>query len=542
MSFLNNYTAKLNLLLDLNPSWAYGAINAEQAMLAKLLGAQLQGEKGLLYMQTALDLAALAWQQRPLDFELVALLQMLLEAGARFDSPASPDAPEAHDAPASDSASAPSFAATIQGLDAAFKLAQIKGNPGKLNLAHNQEALQNLLRTLPDFAGKEFVAARYQAEYLLQSSPPDALNLIATLPDQLFWGWKCLALLEADQTSLDLGLLKKLWQKYFWHTNLTLALHDLLYPSSALSGQAISADGSSAASLPPILLYSWNKRDVLYDTLVSLRASGTGAAPVFVLDNGSSDGSAAMLAAQKDLWGTPFTIINLPSNVGAPAARNWLLSLPQVKQATSTIFLDDDVILTPDWLNSLLNTAAANPGFGAIGCRVTDHIPPYGIQAADFYLLAAAEATHSFTDLEEEIFPFCPATGQTSNFLFSYTRPCASVTGCCHLLNMQAIAEAGAFDVRFNPSQFDDLERDLRSTLAGWPTIYHGQTVIRHVQHSSLRQALSLPQQAHIMGNKIKLEFLLDKTKAAKLRDQTLQRVKDDLLRKCAKVQAALEL
>lgn len=541
MPLLNNYTAKLNLLLDLNPSWAYGTIGAEQAMLAKLLAAELQGEKGLLYMQTALDLAALVWQERPLDFELVAFLQMLLEAGARFDAPSA--LANAQDLSASSSAKCtPSFAATIHGLDAAFKAARITGNPGKLNLAHNTEALESLLQTLPDFPGKQAVAARYRAESLLQSSPSEALSLINTLPDELFWGWKCLARLEADQTSLDLAPLAKLWQKYFWHTNLTLALHDLLYPPCAIAGQSISAANSSAASLPPILLYSWNKRDVLCDTLTSLRASNTGAAPVFVLDNGSSDGSAEMLQAQKDLWGTPFNIISLPSNVGAPAARNWLLSLPEVKQAASVVFLDDDVILNPGWLGSLLNTAAANPGFGAIGCRVTDHIPPYAIQAADFYLLQSAEATHSFSDLEEEIFPFCPAAGQTSNFLFSYTRPCASVTGCCHLLNMQAIAEAGAFDVRFNPSQFDDLERDLRSTLAGWPTIYHGQTVIRHVQHSSLRQALSLPQQAHIMGNKIKLEFLFDKVCANKLRTQTWQKVKDDLLRKCAKVQAALEL
>lgn len=541
MPFSNNYTAKLNLLLDLNPSWAYGAIGAEQAMLAKLLAAELQGEKGLLYMQTALDLAALAWQQRPLDFELVAFLQMLLDVGAKFDAPNAPSNQENVGANPN-AGSAPSFAATIKGLDAAFKAANIAGNPGKLALAHNPEALESLLQTLPNFPGKQAVAARYRAEYLLQSSPSSALDLIATLPDELFWGWKCVARLEADQTSLDFGLLKKLWQKYFWHTNFTLALHDLLYPPTAISGQSISAANSSAASLPPILLYSWNKRDVLYNTLTSLRASNTGAAPVFVLDNGSSDGSGAMLQAQKDMWGTPFHIISLPSNVGAPAARNWLLSLPEVKQAASVVFLDDDVILDPGWLDSLLNTATANPGFGAIGCRVTDHIAPYAIQAADFYLLAADEATHSFTDLEEEIFPFCPAAGQTSNFLFSYTRPCASVTGCCHLLNMQAIAEAGAFDVRFNPSQFDDLERDLRSTLAGWPTVYHGQTVIRHVQHSSLRQALSVPQQAHIMGNKMKLEFLLDKTKVAKLRTQTWQRVKDDLLRKCARVQSALEL
>ena len=105
---------------------------------------------------------------------------------------------------------------------------------------------------------------------------------------------------------------------------------------------------------------------------------------------------------------------------------------------------------------------------------------------------------------------------------------------------MKAIERAGPFDVRFNPSQFDDLERDLRSSLAGFPTYYHGQVVVRHMQHSSLRQAMGPPQQGHIMGNKIKLEFLFDGNKAEKLRLENFERVKADLLRKCARVEQAL--
>ena len=132
--------------------------------------------------------------------------------------------------------------------------------------------------------------------------------------------------------------------------------------------------------------------------------------------------------------------------------------------------------------------------------------------------------------------------GQTAEAMYSYTRACVSVTGCCHLLNMQAVHAAGPFDVRFNPSQFDDFERDIRSSIAGWPTYYAGQVCIRHLQHSSLRQAISVPQQAHIMGNKMKLEFLQNKQQLAQMRKQALQVAREDLLRKAAKVQVKLGL
>ena len=99
---------------------------------------------------------------------------------------------------------------------------------------------------------------------------------------------------------------------------------------------------------------------------------------------------------------------------------------------------------------------------------------------------------------------------------------------------MRAVEEIGAFDVRFNPSQFDDLERDLRLGRRGWEVYFHGPLTVRHMQHSSLRQAMTVRQQAHIMGNRLKLEYLFTAKEAAELRQKTRQRIEEDLLRKCA--------
>ena len=54
------------------------------------------------------------------------------------------------------------------------------------------------------------------------------------------------------------------------------------------------------------------------------------------------------------------------------------------------------------------------------------------------------------------------------------------------------------------------------------------------MQHSSLRQAMTVQQQAHIMGNRLKLEHLFTAKEAAALQQRTRQNAEEDLLRKYA--------
>ena len=480
-------------------------------MLVKILSTDLPAVNRDILLSVALGLARWAWQHHPLNRDVLRLLSTLTEAGADL-GPSSSLARET--------------ARVLAGFPEEI--------PTKFD---NPDTLSDFLSRIPDFRGKALLARRLSAEQIIVHAPADAEKIVEQVDSDLFSLWKATASLEVARKlcrEVDFSRLKPVWNEFYWNTNLLLALYDLLYPfkSGVNLGQELSC--------PPVLLYSWNKCDALAQTLSSLRDSGIEGAPVFVLDNGSTDNSLEMLKGYKQNWPGMFTLVHLHVNVGAPAARNWLLSLPEVKREPWVVFLDDDVILPLGWLHGLCGAALANPDYGVVGCRITDHVYPFAVQAADFHLLAPEEAMHSFEDADESIFPFCSAMGETEEAMYAYTRPCVSVTGCCHLLNMSAIERAGAFDVRFNPSQFDDLERDVRSGLAGYPTYYHGQVQVRHMQHSSLRQAMRVSQQAHIMGNKIKLEFLLDAKKAAKLREENFTRVKTDLLRKCIRIEHAL--
>ncbi len=407
-------------------------------------------------------------------------------------------------------------------------------------------ALETLLRaatTLPgELALPAILADRLRAEWAVRRLPvADALRRLDELAEpnaspagpSPFSPWYALRraelLARLGHPADAAALLLPLWRAAPYHPNLTLALHELLHPLPA----------PPADMAPPaILLYSWNKCDLAAQTLRSLRSAGFRGAPVFALDNGSQDGTEDMFRAMAADWGSPFTVVRLPVNVGAPAARNWLLSLPEVRQRDHAVFLDDDVLLEPGWLDGLLAVAHTRPRWGAIGCAITDHTPPHTLQCGDFFTVPPELGMRSFVDLDEQWQLYSNATGNAEPLLTAYTRPCLSVSGCCHMVSMASVQQVGAFDVRFSPSQFDDLERDIRCTLAGLPVWYAGTVRVRHMQHSSLRQATSRARSAHIFGNRIKLEHLHPASKAKQAREASAALARQDLLRKAAALAA----
>ncbi|GFK96031.1 hypothetical protein NNJEOMEG_03905 [Fundidesulfovibrio magnetotacticus] len=320
-------------------------------------------------------------------------------------------------------------------------------------------------------------------------------------------------------------ILRALLDAMPWHANLLLAAHDAaLLPS----------DGPLPEARTALLVYSWNKAELTAQTLESLFASRIGDNPVFVLDNGSTDDTPQTLRNLQDRYGHDrLTVVTLPVNVGAPGARNWLLSLPEVRACRYAAFLDDDVLLPEDWLSKLLHAAARHPECATVGCCIRDHAHPHKLQSADYHLLHRLPGDQGM-EPGERLRVFNNCTGTLDPGLFGYERPCLSVSGCCHLLDLSTLDSVGLFDVRFNPTQFDDLDRDIRAFLSGKPCLYTGSLQIDHVQRSSMRQASSNAQVAHILGNKIKLEAKYDDKAIDGLVTANLQKVWNDLLAKQA--------
>lgn len=525
--------ADLHKLAGPLPTWAYSTESSwQQWGLAEGIVRGARGDQVLL--SAAAGLLAWSWQQRPLHAAGVSLL-VALDAQLRFLSDANkayvlglkkrlrPMPPnERWEAVKADG---------DQALIKNFLETALKGPLAASWLGEAWEQVAALedrdfaAALIAQAAGDPLVAARLCAElaYIHTGTIPEDFSHTPFAP------WSRYMAGHAARQRQDFQAAAAHWLPLLgaipWNANLTLLAHD-----AAL----LPAPGALPAAKTAILAYCWNKAELIAQTLESLFASGIGDNPVFVLDNGSTDATPQTLAAAQDRFGRDrLTIVTLPINVGAPGARNWLLSLPEVRACRFAAFLDDDVILPADWLARLLQAALRHPGCGTVGAAIRDHAHPHKLQSADYHLLHRLPG-EAGEEPGERLRVFNNCTGTLDFGLFAYERPCLSVSGCCHVLDLSLLESVGVFDVRFTPTQFDDLDRDIRSFLAGRPCLFAGHAVIGHVQRSSLRQASSPAQVAHIVGNKIKLEAKYGDADIDALVRANLEMVWKDLLEKQA--------
>lgn len=279
-----------------------------------------------------------------------------------------------------------------------------------------------------------------------------------------------------------------------WMTQAVLVCHDLLH---GVDKAAVPVPGRGV-----VALYSYNKVRELDLTLRSVTDSDLDGADVWVLDNGSSDGTADMLAAWAERLGARMRIIALPVNVGAPAARNWLLHAAAQAEYGWMAYVDDDVEVPQDWLRRLGAAMLAYPEAGVWGCKVVDAAAPVVLQSVDLHLVPTGEQ-----DGLETRFKVSDLHHQTLDFgQFAYMRPCASVTGCCHLFRMDRLLDCGAFDLRFSPSQYDDLEHDVRLNLAGRYAVYQGHLPVLHMKRTGKSTRTDTAQFGSAAANMHKLQ------------------------------------
>jgi GT2 family glycosyltransferase len=336
---------------------------------------------------------------------------------------------------------------------------------------------------------------------------PEDFRLIRTLLEA-----QCLLSLDREAA---IPLLKHLWTKLPWHPNLVFKLHSLLAPP-----HGPAQPGPDTA----VLLYSWNNADLLETTLQSLARSDLGGAVVMILDNGSTDHTPAVVREAASLFGDRLKRLRIPVNIGAPAARNWLLSHPETQPFRTVVFLDDDVLLPAQWLTELSARHRQAPTGSIVGCRIMDQTPRKSVQTADVNLLEIED--------DGDFLIANSGGGELDLGLHDYNRPCLSVTGCCHMMDRERALELGGFDLRFNPSQFDDFDLDLRNALAGGQAFYAGGTGIMHCQRSSLSQADSEAKRGHIQGNMLKLNTKYTPQQKAELLRRNREMLWDDLLAK----------
>lgn len=118
-----------------------------------------------------------------------------------------------------------------------------------------------------------------------------------------------------------------------------------------------------SGKLVSIIIPTFNRRHSLVRCLNSLQKISYHNTEIIVVDNGSTDDSVAILKKKFP----KVTIVKLPENLGAVGSRNAGIKLAR---GDYLLFVDDDNIVSKNFLNQLVNLAKSDPYIGFVGPKM----------------------------------------------------------------------------------------------------------------------------------------------------------------------------
>jgi GT2 family glycosyltransferase len=249
-----------------------------------------------------------------------------------------------------------------------------------------------------------------------------------------------------------------------------------------------------------IVIVSYNTRDLLRACLRSIEGSSTCALDIWVVDNASGDGSAAMVRAEF----AHVHVIDSPRNGGYAYANNlalrevmgnrsWVLGESDPAPSTQhpapdyVLLLNPDTVVPPGALDALASFMEAHADVGACGPRLL--LGDGSLDVACRRSFPTPEiAFYRMTGLAR-LFPHSPRFGR---YNMTYLDPelqtvVDAVVGACMLVRGQVVREVGLLDEAYF-MYGEDLDWAYRIKQYGWKIMYLPSMVVHHYKRASSRQ------------------------------------------------------
>lgn len=218
-----------------------------------------------------------------------------------------------------------------------------------------------------------------------------------------------------------------------------------------------------------MLVLSHNGLRWLKICLPSLVSSATPGIGIFVVDNGSTDGSAEYVRSHFP----QFEILRFENNLGFAKAYNQAIRL--VSADYVVLLNNDTAVLSSDWIDHMLEMIESDSNLAAVQCKLVsfaDHhkLDSVGVMGVKYW--------QGFADI-----------GKSEVDKGQYDSPSInpfSICGAAALVRRSAFLEVGGFDPQFFV-YLEDVDFSWRLRLAGYRIIYQPFARIAHAWHGYFR-------------------------------------------------------
>jgi len=213
-----------------------------------------------------------------------------------------------------------------------------------------------------------------------------------------------------------------------------------------------------------VIIPVWNGGAFLPDCLEALEAQSDTVHEIIAVDNGSTDGSAELIAGRY----SHVRLFRNTQNLGFAQACN-----TGMRAATGDVFvlLNQDTLVEPGW-STALQAAFADTGTGIVGCKI--------LSAADRSLQHAGGYVHELLGM-----PFHYGKEESDDGLRNTPREVEYVTGAAMAVQRGVVEHIGLLDERFFPAYYEDVDFCFRAREMRFKVIYWPDAVVFHHESTS---------------------------------------------------------
>lgn len=226
-----------------------------------------------------------------------------------------------------------------------------------------------------------------------------------------------------------------------------------------------------AAKAVGLGLVHWNSGTLTERCVESVLAGTVKPSRIAVFDNGSFDGAATSLVKNHP----DIVLLRSDKNLGFAHAANSLITFLESKSVDFIWLLNNDTIVEPTALESLIRAMESEPSFSACSSKIVLQSDSRKAWYAGGHLdHRKIEGLH---DVD------VPRGSAKQNLV-----PVDFLSGCCMFLRIRAIGEVGTFDESFF-AYCEDADWCFRAKEKGIRLGYVPSAVIHHAVSASIRRA-----------------------------------------------------
>ncbi|MCR8845362.1 glycosyltransferase family 2 protein [Paenibacillus sp. SC116] len=211
--------------------------------------------------------------------------------------------------------------------------------------------------------------------------------------------------------------------------------------------------------------------------LASIRKYTTEPYELIVVDNGSTDLTVMYLKQQPDV-----TLICNEYNKGFATGCNQGMAIATGDQI---LFLNNDTVVTPNWLTHLIDALYASPDIGIVG-PLTNYSSGHQIIPVPY----------------KELFDLNVFAHEHQIVNAGKTTEVRRLIGFCLLVKRKVLDEVGGFDELYDIGNFEDDDLCLRAAKAGYRLYIANACFIHHVGHATMNDMVDEQKNnvQHLMG------------------------------------------